>query len=537
MLVLLSSTVPSITVGEAGSARVLAARGFAPRADALGDSLNIKDSGARCDSTDGIDGTDDTATIQAALDRLTIAQALYVPATGARFCKVTAPLKLPKVNGIAIYGEGRRTSRIVQVTPGADLFDTDNAWATAVNGLSIRDMTLQGLNRARYGLRLVASGRSTISRVRFTGFTGGAGIYARDSLSVTIDDAEFDSNRDGILEDGGAGSGPNGWRLNSSYFGSQARYAVNVYSCYGWTVGGNIMESNAKGGFICTTAGGGVHIAGNYFEENRDGAAGTFDIHLGSASFVRGCSVTDSYFNGRAPTDASDYYPIRLGYVFGCRVANNFVNIGNRFLRLETASSSDSELGPTAYSDAFERNDPTTVYANVPPGFVSARNRVRDPLVVAKDTINLVTSGFASGWTVRVTGSSAWASNSNRAQNRPSFALTRKGGVASIAYTVAIGDGYDNIDARGRYHTFCVDALSTETAADSFTITLDNGTSGSTVPLSQKAPDGWVTSCASYRSGTSDRALRALIEATSDPAVFLFANPRLYRGLEGPQVQ
>jgi len=351
-----------------------------------GQRVSVRDFGAKCDSTNGRDGTDDTAAIQAALNALTIARALFFPATGTTFCKVTSTLRLPKFNGISIYGEGRRTSRIAQVTPGADLFDTANDSGENVNGLQIRDMTLQGLNGARYGLRLVKSSRASARGVRFTGFTAGAGIYTKNSISLTVDDSEFDSNRDGMFEDGGSEAGSNGFRVTNSYFASNARYGINVYSCFAWSVTHSIMESNSKGGFRCGTAGGALAIDNVYFEENRDGSPGTFDIYIGVDSFVRGGSIRNSYFNGRAANDRSDYYPIRLGYVLSFDISHNFVNVGNRFLRFETPNVADTMIGPQAYSDVFVSKDSNTVYGNIPRGFVNARNVLRDGQIITLGT-------------------------------------------------------------------------------------------------------------------------------------------------------
>lgn len=64
--------------------------------------------------------------------------------------------------------------------------------------------------------------------------------------------------------------------------------------------------------------------------------------------------------------------------------------------------------------------------------------------------------------------------------------------------------------------------------ASSFTLKLDNGTSGASLSFSQSDKDGWQRPCLSWRAGARDNQIRVTLSANTDPGSFLFANPRLF---------
>lgn len=348
--------------------------------DKARDVVSVRDFGAKCNSTTGLNGADDTAAIQAAINT---GRPVYVPAggaAGATFCRITAALTIPNQNGFTIYGDSRRTSRIHQSTAGADVFYAAGDYLTCCNGLAISDLTVAS-SGGRYGVRLGGFSRSYLKNVRVTGFSAGAGVYLFDSHTATLENVELDSNQDGILEDGTAThTGPNNLRVAHSYIGGNARYGVNLYSCAALHFAGNTVEGNAKGGVRCHTAGYGVGIRDNYFEQNRDGTAGTFDVYLGEASFIRACVVESNYFNGRVGGDVSDYYPVRVGYLLACRIGFNFVNVGNRYVNFGAGTVIDTVFEPMSAGDTFDRSVLSTVYGNLPATFAQFRNVMRDTL-------------------------------------------------------------------------------------------------------------------------------------------------------------
>ena len=368
---------------------------------------NVMDSrwGAKGDGA-----TDDTAAIQSALTGATSGTVIFFPPTlGSNFYRITTCLNLPLVNGVTLAGAGRRVSRIRQVTAATDAICSNNVWATATNGIEIRDLWIEGTNAARYGLNWAATNRSTIRNVRLAGFTGGAGIFTLDSLLLTIDNVGFDGNKDGLFDDGTSlNTNANGWRIINSTFENQTQYAINVFYFFALHFSGNTLQSNALGGMRIVNGGGAIAIVnGNYFEENLtiSGGGTYFDVYIGTAAPAFGNVLEGNYFNGRTAGTTDDYYPVRVGIsARGWRVQYNFVNVGNRFLRFD-GTVADSLFGPQVPSVAFDDSVATTVYNNLPSTFHSTRNNLFDFRAFTAQTFTAQSTDF----TVTQTGTAYYS--------------------------------------------------------------------------------------------------------------------------------
>jgi len=488
---------------------------------------------------DGV--TDDTAAIQAALDAMTAGSALYFPPT-ANFYRVTAALTLPKISGITLFGAGKRTSRIRQETAGVDLIDTNNVWATATNGITIRDLWLDGINAPRYGINWKATLRSQIINCRISSFSAvnGAGIRTDDSFIVEVRGCDIDSNYDGISDGAGANSPPNAWQFIGNTFENATRYAVNLTNLKGSSIIGNTVEANLKGG-VRLGRGDGVFIGGNYFESNKDGTAGTFDLYLGVTTYLRGSQVTGNFFAGS--TDANNY-PVRFGYGYNVKTENNTVYLGTRFLKFEATNGAQiCTFGPV---DMQAGVDATTgasaTYSGMTYGFPYFNNRITDYTTIPTDGQNFIFGDFPTGngaetWTASV-GAGSWTRSPNTGatpdQNngRPVGKLVRSGGAATVTGTIT-ASATVNSRLRGRWVTFLIDLYVNDATTRAFSIAVGDGTTTDTLSLTAPDSSGLVTYKLCHFVAAATTTLTITLTGSADFAGgFLWSNPRLYVGMD-----
>lgn len=501
------------------------------------DVYSVKDFGAVGDGT-----TDDRAAIQAAMDAMTAGQALYFPTTtGSTYYKVTtSALTIQKVNNLVFYGAGRRASKIAQATAGVDLFDTNNAWATATNGMVFRDLWLEATADARYGINLKATHRSLIQNCRISNFgaTNGAGLRTDDSLIVTVDGCDFDSNYDGISDGTGSNTAPNGWQITNCIFETSDRYAINFTVLTGSTISGNVIEGNLKGGIRLNGNCNGIAITGNYFEGNRDNTAGTFDVYLGVGTACEGIIVKGNLFSGHASD--TNYYPIRAKYLESSEIGANKVTFGSRFIHFASSGLIRScTFGPLDIGTRDASQGTGATYGNIPVTFLYYHNKITDYETIFADGQNFVMYDFPYGdWVTNISGVATYARSPNTGatpdehNGRPVllFSLT-SGATTTYAYTAHTVSATVNAKVRGGWVMWLIDVYVNNASSNNFTLLMnDAGAQSYSQQYGASSSDGWNTYAVCGYFNTSTTLLQAFFYCDNN-VEYRFANPRLCVGL------
>jgi hypothetical protein len=324
----------------------------------------------------------DWAAIQGALDAAASGSLVYFPSTpNATFYRINRPLKIPLRNGVVLKGDGLRASQIRQMARGEDVLQVNGSWgppSTLVNGVVVEDLNIHGNGNAPFGLRLAAVGRFRVNRCRIESCTS-AGMLMDDSLIGTVTNNEFDHNVDGLRWKNGGHSSPNAIDVIGNTFENQSAVGANMNDgANGIHFAGNVVESCAKGGLYLGQDCTGITVLGNYFEQNRAVASATFDIFIGATSYAKGVVIDGNYFNGRSQGAPDDYYPVRLRFAHGIRLAHNYVNTGNRFVRFEAGGVVlHSRFGPNAFGagrQPFNLSEFANVYAGITQSTAAANN-------------------------------------------------------------------------------------------------------------------------------------------------------------------
>ena len=498
----------------------------------LSDVLSVKDFGAVGDGT-----TDDTAAIQAAINSMTNNQSLYFPATPGAFYKTTAALLIPTLAGLVFYGDGRKASRIQLVNGGAavDLFsraNTSTLEANNINDSVFFGLGLEGSGSTRHGINLLNMSRSLIQNCHFDGF-GGAAIYATNSLSVEIYGCRLNGCQNGILNDTGTWTGCNGWSIIGNYIGAMLYRGIDIaFGMTGTPIHGTVIESCQRGGLRLQQDCHAIDIRGCYFEDNKATVTTTADIDLAPSSFCGAVIVEGNYFNGDTAAD-DYYYPIRMGYAQKCRIANNHLNIGGKFVSIETVNNGDNEFGPVyflngAYVASYSFQPTINFAANTLKGFCNSRNSLRHDFTASAQPrypVNLVPGeDLSTAWTTTLAGASAWSAASNGA--RTARLLRRSGGTATATKTLTVG-ARENSDVNGRFVTFAVDIYVDNVASKTLTLSIDDTVNpAESITVSGTSTDSWVTYYITMTKATPT-GIRATLAAVDD-ADFYLCNARWY---------
>lgn len=485
--------------------------------------------------------TDDTLALQRWLNVALYSGVAYLPATPSYY-RITATLNIPNrgsSSGLVIHGDGRLSSRIVQETAGQDVFNSNTTWAAQMNDVTIADMSIEGVGVARYGIRCVAMSRSQFINLRILNCAT-AGIYTEDSILNKVDGCHILGNQDGILQTLSPNSIPNGWAVTNSIISSNTRYAINLLQGSGWCITGTSIEANAKGGIRILTNDGGLFIGGDYFEGNRDGTAGTFDISLGAGSgFVSAARVQANRFQGSA-SDAN-YYPIRVTNVNACVFDANSLGSGSRFLSFESATGAvNCRFGPLSFGTGGvdKTNGSGATYKNISIVFVHQGNALQDHVSYPNDGQNICSGNVLTYLQTSLAGSSTATRSPNTGSvpdehnGQPVLKLVRNGGTAIAfpgSFTVSAAV---NRRVRGNWCTFAIDVYVDDASAKSFTVRLTDGASQAyTLAPSASNAAGWNTYVVTGYFDTATTSITPGFIADQDGA-FLVSNPRLYVGLD-----
>ena len=497
---------------------------------------NVLRYGAILDSS-----TDCTSAFQACANVAFYTGKMYIPG-GNGYYKVSDKITLPIRSGLSIYGDGRLATRIRQVTASKDLFDSNNVWATSTNNIQVSNLTVEGAGVGRYGFKWVATSRSSFINVRFINFT--AGVYTEDTLIVSFVSCHFDGNTDGILQTLAVNSIPNGFSFKSCNFENQSNLAINVLTASGWSISGGVIEGNLKGGINLQTGDGGFSITGVYFENNRDGTAGTYDINLGSGSgSVTGFNISGCRFQGSASD--SNYYPVRVKNVVDGYIGENALGAGSRFISLgSTTGCINCEFGPIDFrTGAVDRTLGTgATFANIPAGFINSGNRITDYVSLPCDGQNLISGDFPLGsssvpFLTILGGSSTFVRSPNTGtvpdqhNGRPVGMLTKNAGTATVYASWTVSATVNN-RVRGNFVTFLIDVYVNNASSKAFDVILNDAASQTfTLSTSGSNATGYLTYGVCGYFSTSTTLLQALITAQAD-AEFRLSNPRVYVGLD-----
>lgn len=391
---------------------------------------------------DGV--ADDTAAIQDAIDSLVGNQSLYFPATPNAFYKVTDTLYLPNLNAITMFGDGKLASRIrlVSSVTAKDLFrriDEDPSEPNNFNYWQIRGLGLEGSGLTRHALNWLSLSRSSIEDVWVNGF-GGAALFATSSLYVKVTNCIFMQNGYGILQTAAGWTGLNGWSIEA-YIGGSTSYGIYIGEAAAGVDMRVTVESCALGGIYLRQNCEGIVISG-YFEENKSALTSTQDIYIGATTLCHSIKVQGCYFNGDDDSD-DYYYPIRMGYAYGCSIDTNLLAVGAKFVKLETANNIHNSFGQLEYdNDGFRpSNDYQPTYnfgSNALSGFVNAGNAITDR------SVPLIESNLAperlpfGGWTTTATGAASVIRSGSDIYGMPAEFARRPSGSLSRTRLVAV---------------------------------------------------------------------------------------------------
>lgn len=225
--------------------------------DKLRESISVKDFGAKGDGA-----TDDTATIQAAINSLTSGGALYFPPGNY---KITATLNAPAgVNNVTLYGAGN-ASKIFSTTNYISLI-----LISQVSGWVVEKLYLLGPGNGRQIANQYGSGvifdRSTACQVRFCRIekcgnwdgvgSGVGGVWDSNSIDCTVSNNLIINCNNGYNQDGFLGgviaNQPRGGLVIGNQFITNRAHALT------------------ENGTVAVGAGplppGAATIMGNYFE-------------------------------------------------------------------------------------------------------------------------------------------------------------------------------------------------------------------------------------------------------------------------------
>lgn len=342
---------------------------------------SVRDFGAKGDGM-----VDDTAAIQSALDSLDHNGSLYFPPTGMAFYKISKPLRLPSRSGLSLFGSsGRKATRIRLVggTETTDMLrraDPSTAESNNINDTFIGGLAFEAEGASRHAINLTCMSRSVIRDCHFDSLRGAA-IYVLASLSCVLTACRANGCGEFLRQDDTSWTGLNGWLVAGNYVGLCERWGIDIrVGMTGSAINGNVIESCKLGGIRLRQDCHGISVAGNYFEQNLTAATNSSDLYISETSFCRAIVVEGNYFNGSA--DASDYYyPIRMGYADGCRISNNFLNTGSKWIKFETPSNVANDIGQVTFHNGSFRPSsqaqPTLNFAGRPlKNFLAAKNRI-----------------------------------------------------------------------------------------------------------------------------------------------------------------
>lgn len=491
--------------------------------------IDVREYGAKGDSTTNAIGNDDTVAIQAAID---VAQAggqtVYFP---DGFYGITANLTLSD-DPIKITGDNRRRSIIkVFSTGGIDAIFKFND-SSQNNFFEFRDLYLSCYDKANYAIYSTKISSSifenimieapvlygiyaqsgwnndfikVISRSGVGGMYLDSDINANNLIGVKI----YDNSGIGLVVDGGT--------------------ALNIEGC--------TIESNAEGGIVLDDIRG-YSIKDSYFESNGDQTpvvdGEDFAVCIGKTATCYAGSIENNYIRGRT-TDSEAMYGIELIRAEGLDIKKNyFYKIGYAY-----NLSSDVSIKKVTIADDNTYNTITNAsgeelhaQAATVKDYAVGSNKFRIPgLFSNSDTAaSAVYAGVLAGnlidshpvtWSRTVTGASV---ATVVAGHHPVFTMERAGGeTCTLQFILDTTSKYKSL--RGKYVTGGVVVRADGTG--NFTVNVE----GQTVTREVRANNMVYIAC-THQLEDDEASLSIALVATSSGIEFTIENVFLTSGTE-----
>ena len=499
---------------------------------------------------------DDTTGFQAFLDALGAAgagAAGYVPALPGSGYKITFTLKLPKVEGITIFGDGNWSTKIIfaPTVPGTDCFSSNNVAQTSTNGMQFLDIGIYTNSaNARYGLNWSACNRSRI-RVRAQGFSaaGSAGVYSTDSIIVDAD-LFVHYNYDGLKTATTSSSSMNAWQLTLSAEANR-NLAANITECVGTDIDVLVSESNGGGG-IDILQGRAIRIFGYLGEGNAN-----FDVRLGTVDYVRGIDISGEVISiSTIARVQTPHYPIHLKKVEKLYTHCHLTQ-GNAFVKFLPGNDvRNSTFGPLSFMSSSYSGDPSNkppvnnppgplypgcTYAglDLDPGILTRGNIFEDYTTFRCSGVNLCKGDMPfGGWKFTTAGTSTWTRSPNTGatpdtiSGRPVGLLTRKSdGVAALEHSTPIQTG--SLLQYG-WITFAIDCYFNQARAEQFNMTLEDGSAqiASVTYGGTNAARAKTFYVSAFLNSSAVLVKATLGSFTARGGSYKFSNPRIFLGMD-----
>lgn len=491
--------------------------------------FNVKDFGALGDGT-----TDDTAAFRAcatACQALAGPYVFYIPrmdTAGAGY-KITDEIILPPINGMAVIGDGMSASVVVQATAGKRGLVADASGLGAINRAIFRDFCISSSSSFTDGLYLKQIDRSFVQNVKAEGGTS-SGFHIIGCLVMRFIGNEANANAVGLLCETGSVTGLNGSLVEGNAFESNGIGMWLENGAAGTAIVGNVFESNTGGGLLIQQSSLGLAIYGNYFEENTDHTTATQDLFIGQTSFCRGLDVRGNYFNGRAASMSYDYVPLRLGYIGGATIEENYINIGNRFVECTNnfASAANVLICNNSFGPTFDISIASTVYI-IPNSFASNNNTISDTNFTVLGGGNFIPGDMPYAVTATLTGSSTWVkSNVVYAGRSAVGALTKTGSDTAYVGSVTTITATNNQDLRGKFVTFAVPAVAVGSTGLTLNLEVDFG-SGATASIHSYTPlvaaNGWQVYSITVAVPAAETSLTFYMQIVTTAGTFYLGKP------------
>lgn len=501
--------------------------------------FNVKDFGA---VGDGV--TDDTAAFKAcaaACDALNAPYVFYIPSS-APYYLITDEIVFPTINGMVICGDGPRTSVVIQATLGKRTFVVDATVPGSVNGASFHDFGLgSGDNVTRPATDIFYLNRVVYSNFCRVKCDGGsvAGFHFLGCLVINMNGCEASHNAAGIVAEVDGQTGFNGCCISGCNIDLNDIGIHFLDGVAGTAIVGTTVEGNPGAGIIFRQGAIGVAVHGCYFEHNYHPTNPSQDIYIGSTSFCDGLDIRGCYFNGRPLGETYDYVPLRLGFVNGATIEENYINTGNRFVKCESSFNSANSviLRNNVWGSTADTTTVTTAYI-IPPNFANNNNSIIDGLFTTLGGGNFLSGDMPYAMTPTLTGSSTWEKSAVVYAGRSAVgALTKTGSDVAALSCVAPISSTNNQDLRGKLVTLALPALAVGATPLTLEVEVDFG-SGAPAKIYDYsglvAVAGWKMYTITVAVPAAETSLTFIVQIATTAGTFYLGKPVGFIGASLP---